>query len=143
MAGDLRVDHRITIPADELHEAFVLAGGPGGQNVNKTSSAVQLRFNAGASAALPEQVRRRVLQLAGTRASKDGTILIEASRTRSQARNREDARDRLRALVLEAAEPPPPVRRRTRPTRGSVERRLKAKAVRGTIKRGRGRPGED
>ena len=141
--GDLRIDHRITIPATELDEAFVRSGGPGGQNVNKVATCVQLRFDAVGSDALPPRVRERLLRIAGSRATTDGVVLIESQRTRSQARNRADARDRLRELILEAAAPPPPKRRPTRPTRGSVERRLKAKAQRGTIKRARGKPMDD
>ena len=141
--GDLRVNHRITVPADELEERFVQASGPGGQNVNKVATAVQLRFRAAASAALPAAVRDRAIALAGARASADGTITIDARRTRSQSRNRAEARERLCALLLEAAQPPPPPRRRTRPTRGSVERRLKAKGERGRTKALRARPAED
>ena len=143
MPDDLRVDHRITVPGGELHETFLLAGGPGGQNVNKVSTAVRLRFDAASSAALPPHVRERALRLAGHRATAGGEIVIESGRTRSQARNREDARSRLLELLREAAAPPPPKRRPTRPTRGSVERRLKAKAVRGSVKRDRGRPGDE
>ena len=139
----LRIDHRITIPDGDLEETFIRASGPGGQNVNKVATAVQLRFDAAGSTALTPRVRERLLRLAGSRATGDGAIVIEAQRTRSQARNRAEARDRLRELVLEAAAPPPPPRRPTKPTRGSVERRLKAKAQRGTVKRNRGRPEND
>ena len=139
MADDLSITARLTIPAYELFEQFVQAGGPGGQNVNKTSSAVQLRFYAMASGVLSPEAKRRLLRLAGRRATKDGEVIIEASRHRSQERNRQDARERLKELVLEALKPPPPPRRKTRPTRGSVERRLKAKKERAGTKAMRGR----
>ncbi|MCP9228899.1 aminoacyl-tRNA hydrolase [Mesorhizobium sp. LMG 17147] len=131
-------DDAVINPAD-LHEDFIRSSGPGGQNVNKVATAVQLRFDAANAAGLSERVRERTIELAGQRATKDGVIVIEAGHFRTQEQNRADARARLTALVAKAAEPPPPPRKKTRPSKGAVERRLKSKAGRGSIKKMRGR----
>lgn len=134
----IRITNRISIHENLLEENFIRSSGPGGQNVNKVSTAVQLRFLA-SQAALAEDVYARLMTLAGQRANKDGDILIEASRFRTQERNREDARTRMIELIVEAAKPPPPPRRKTKPTKGSVERRLKSKSGRADIKKMRQR----
>ncbi len=127
----------LQIDEAELSERFVRAGGPGGQNVNKVSSAVELRFDVAASASLPEAVRGRLLARRDRRMTGDGVLVIQAARFRDQARNREDARARL-ATLLRTAMQEPTRRIATRPTRGSIERRLQAKKVRSVVKRGRG-----
>ncbi|RWP39838.1 MAG: aminoacyl-tRNA hydrolase [Mesorhizobium sp.] len=131
------------IHPDDLHEDFIRSSGPGGQNVNKVATAVQLRFDAANAPGLSERVRERTIRLAGQRATKDGVIVIESGRFRTQEQNRADARARLAELVARAAEPPPPPRKKTRPSKGAVERRLKTKAGRGTIKKLRGRVDDD
>jgi ribosome-associated protein len=135
----LDVDGALQIPEDELVERFVRAAGPGGQNVNKVSSAVELRFDIASSRALPDDVRARLLARADRRVTDAGVLVIQANRFRDQAKNREDARARL-ADVLAAALRVPKRRIATRPTRASKERRIDAKKTRSAIKRNRGAP---
>lgn len=138
----LRITDAIAIEDWELTEQFVRASGPGGQNVNKVSTAVELRFEAERSPHLPDPVKRRLKRLAGRRWTADGAIVIRAEETRSQARNRELARARL-ADLIRAATVAPKRRVATRPTLGSQKRRLKSKAERGEVKALRGRVGPD
>ena len=138
----MRVTRSIVIDESELVERFILASGPGGQNVNKVATAVELRFDAARSPNLPEAVRSRLRALAGKRLSGDGILVITAQRFRSQARNREDARARLAALIRAAATPPK-LRRATRPTRAAKQRRLDEKRHQSTRKRDRSRPDWD
>jgi ribosome-associated protein len=125
----------ISLPDSEITLSYVRSSGPGGQNVNKVATACELRFDARTSQALPADIAVRLMKLAGRRLTKDGVIVISADRFRSQEQNREDAIERLTDLIREAAKPPPPKRRATRPTKAAVERRLKSKTVRSTVKK--------
>ena len=138
----IRITPTLALDERDLQETFVRSPGPGGQNVNKVSTAVQLRFALEQSADLTAEVRRRLRALAGRRVTADGWLVIEANRFRSQARNREDARARLVELVRKAAHPPKP-RRPTRPSVASKERRLRDKRARARTKLARGRSALD
>jgi len=133
----LFVTHRIVIPDSELEESFIRSSGPGGQNVNKVSSAVQLRFDVRASASLAETARQALL--CGGRLTREGVLIITAQRFREQDRNRADARARL-AEILRQAATPKPVRRATKIPKASKRKRLDGKKHRGEIKRGRAKP---
>lgn len=139
----IRVTPTLFLEDSEISLEFLRASGPGGQNVNKVESAVRLRFDVRHSPSLPDPVRTRLERLAGSRLTKDGVLLIEAQRHRTQERNREDALDRLLDLIREAAAPPPPPRRKTKPTLGSKIRRLEGKKLRGDVKALRGKPLQD
>jgi ribosome-associated protein len=129
----IRITDHISIGEDELEERFIRASGPGGQNVNKLNTAVQLRFDVRHSPALRDDVRARLERLAGQRLTNDGVLVITAQRHRTQERNRQDALDRLIEVIRRAAVAPKP-RRPTKPTKGSKERRLQGKKQRSTIK---------
>lgn len=134
----LRITDKIAIEDWEMTEQFVRASGPGGQNVNKVASAVELRFEAERSPNLPDPVKRRLQRLAGSRWTKDGAVVIQVQDTRHQARNRDIARERLAELIRRAAVKPKP-RIPTKPTRASQRRRVEAKRARGEVKSLRGR----
>jgi ribosome-associated protein len=138
----IQITPEIALDDSELEESFVLASGPGGQNVNKVSSAVQLRFNVALSLSLPEPVRFRLMKATAGRLSKDGALILLGRRFRDQTRNREDVRQRLFALIRAAAVEPKK-RLKTRPSRGAREERLQHKKKHAKLKKFRGRPNED
>lgn len=138
----IRVTASIAIDERELEESFIRASGPGGQNVNKVSTAVQLRFDVRGSPSLSEPVKHRLIALAGRRMTLDGVLIVTAQTHRSQERNRQEALDRVVDLIRRAAHPPIP-RRPTKPTLGSKLRRLEAKGIRAGVKKLRGRADED
>lgn len=139
----MRIDARVDIDDSELEERFVRSSGPGGQNVNKVSTAVELRFNLADNTSIPPGAKARLTRLAGRRLTLDGILIIQADQFRTQEMNRSDARKRLKELIAEALVEPKR-RIKTRPTRASKERRIKAKAVRSTVKQQRrGKPDWD
>ena len=132
----LQITDNLAIPDDELVERFVRSSGPGGQNVNKVATAVELRFDIGGSPSLPEPVRERLLAKRDRRVTDEGVLVINAQRFRTQERNREDARERLAGFITSGLHAPVP-RIATKPSRAAKKRRLDAKRERSTIKRGR------
>jgi ribosome-associated protein len=131
--GMIYITPTIAINESEIKQEFIRASGPGGQNVNKVSTAVQLRFNVASSPSLPDDIRKRLVNLAGRRITEDGELIIHARRFRTQERNRQDAFDRLVKLIRKASERPK-VRRKTRPTLESKRRRLESKHHRSKAK---------
>lgn len=137
----IAIPPNIELDEGELEFSFIRASGPGGQNVNKVATAVQMRFDARLSPSLPNDVSTRLQKLAGSRLTNEGVIVITANRFRTQERNKADAVDRLVELIARAAEPPPPPRKKTKPSKAAKAKRVDTKVRRGAIKAMRGRPG--
>ena len=139
----IEINERFSLGDDEVVARAVRASGPGGQHVNKVSTAIELRFDVRASPSLPEPVRARLYRLAGSRLTMDGVLIVVSQTHRSQEMNRQDALERLVALIRKAAEPPPPPRKKTKPTYASKLKRLDGKTKRAGVKSLRGRPRSD
>lgn len=137
----IEVTPDILLADDEVVVRAIRASGPGGQHVNKVSTAIELRFDVAGSPSLPEPVRARLTRLAGSRLTLEGVLVLVAQARRSQEMNRQEAFERLFTLIRKAAEPPPPPRKKTRPTYASKLRRLDGKTKRGGVKALRGKPG--
>ena len=133
----LEINADITIKTAEIRFDFVRSSGPGGQNVNKVASAAQLRFDIRNSTSIPDEIKPRLIKLAGKRVNSEGILLIDARTSRSQSQNRAEALERLKSLILKALHKPKP-RRKTKPTAASKEKRLRSKKMRGNLKRLRG-----
>ncbi len=139
----IEITPEISLADDEVIERFVRSAGPGGQNVNKVSTAVELRFDVRRSPALTNDIANRLMKLAGRRLTLDGVLVLSVMTHRSQERNRAEALERLKDLIRKAAEPPPPPRKKTRPTLASKVRRVEGKVRRGGVKSLRGKVGRD
>ena len=138
----LEINSDITIKTAEIRFDFVRSSGPGGQNVNKVASAAQLRFDIRNSTSIPDEIKPRLIKLAGKRVSSEGILLIDARTSRSQSQNRTEALERLKSLILKALHKPKP-RRKTKPTAASKEKRLRSNKIRGNLKRLRGNVKDD
>ena len=138
----LEINSDIAIKSSELHFDFVRSSGPGGQNVNKVASAVQLRFDIRNSTSIPEEIKPKLIKMAGKRVTSEGILVLDARTSRSQSQNRAEALERLRTLILKALQKPKP-RRKTKPTLASIEKRLRNKKARANVKRLRGNVKDD
>jgi len=135
----IKITQQIQIPDDELQWQFIRASGPGGQNVNKVATAVQLRFDVKRTGALPDDVRQRLMRIAGYRITKEGVLQINSQKHRTQERNRHDALKKLTSLIVEATRKPK-LRKKTKPSKGAIQKRLNTKKQRGALKKVRKKP---